>query len=307
MSILFMHGSLVGGLDNISAMAHELPQVSNTRPVHHGRDAGHLSSKVFSQADDLTAAPLHHGMRHVLGPASTLRLGDGSDERVQPAAPLVNARPSIFSEEHDPIKVRPSIAIDPHRNESHLFQESNSPFRPAVPVTNPSRFTSQIFAEPPTVAEKPGSREGPSQLRSHIFEEAPAEPAQAHTAAPRACPFGTDEDPRPSTLRPSPKDHDASQRLAGHFYGSGFVFQDEDRLPNSFSGIHPDGRTNRSTLSLGDADPLKDLPRAAINPRSAMSNQSQLKLGDDDGGVAAVRPSSRVLQPPGGRSTIFLE
>ena len=292
---------IVGGLDNISELIHELPHLPTPKIVApNSREQGHMSSSIFSGENPTSSVP--HGMRHVPGPVSGLKFGDGSCEPVQPAAVHIHARPSIFGDEHEHVRIKPPMTMDPHRNESHIFEQSNSPFRSDRPIADNSRFTSQIFSDS-TPASKPMLRECPSQLRSHIFDVEPIAPVVAPSKVPQSCPFRTDDDPPIPKQVVNPKDRGHGKGLAGHLHGSGLVFQDE-QVQQSFSGINPDGRTNRSTLSLGDNLP-SDLPRAAVNYRSAMSNHSQINMGDHDE-LVPLKPSSRVLQPPGGHSTIFL-
>lgn len=334
-------------MDNITELAHNLPSVSPKRQQALRTGTGlALENSVFAgelEANNLQPPPPHSAPARLCSHAdgqhhhpphaaltSSLVLSDGSAEPVQPVMRDPSRMvPSPFGEQHDVAQHRPSIAIDPKRNISRVFAEPSSPFHPGVPLTDRSRFESKVFSDSPlaTPVVKPNS-----QLQSHIF--AGEEGAEGEKGVPkhvaktlanaRPFPFGTDDDAKASAPRQpqhqqrvtpaNPAQEHARKGLEGHFSGSSFSFASgiDEPLP-SFSGRAGDPRTNRSSIRLGDALPdERDVPRAAatgaatLNPRMASHNQSQLQLGDNPS-LPPLHTSTRVLQPPGGRSSIFLE
>lgn len=329
LSLLFV----VGGLDNITELAHQLPSLSspskassnnsnnnNNNQTNNGRPLTHLVSSVFNQ----NAVPDVHRpeIRMVFQAASSLRMGDGSTDPIIPLGrkPLSTNTVFGFGEGEDEksslAPQRPSIAIDPHRNESKLFKEeaSASPFHPSRALLDSSRFESHIFAvdSPISSHRQQQSHEGhpcPVQLKSHIFDTEPISPPPPRTqkTVASACPFGRDGDEDVvGTQPPNNQRRVNTQQFNSHFHGSSLVFSEESTPPISFSGLHPDGRTNRSTISL--APEISDqAPPRAVDPRAASHNQSQIVFGDNVAKEDPPLPSSRVLQPPGGRSTIFLQ
>lgn len=323
---------VVGGLDNITELVHNLPSVSPKRQQALKAGTGlSLENSIFAGELEANQPPLPPHSAPARIPAgsdmvahppnaaltSHLVLGDGSAEPVRPVLrdPSRIAL-SPFGEQHDVAQHRPSIAVDPMRNFSRIFKESSSPFHPGVPLTDRSRFESKVFSDSPlaTPATKPNA-----QLQSHIFTpeaEEQRERKEEHNrtirplANAQSSPFGTDEAPSTSA-RPPQEQHRKS--LESHFSGSvpSFAAGVDEPLP-SFSGRAGDPRSNRSSMKLGD-DLAEDgdIPRAtatgaaALNPRMASHNQSQLQLGDNPS-LPPLHTSTRVLQPPGGRSSIFL-
>jgi hypothetical protein len=288
--------SPIGGLDNITELAKELPEL-NPKQIHEARNLPHYRSSIFNQADhpSSSSSSNHVESRHVSGMASTLKFGDGSSEPIHHHPIAFQATRSVFSDDSEPI--RPSITVDPHRNDSSVFAEPQGPFQPSIPLMETARFTSNLFnADPSKVDEQRTYRKpDPVQLKSHIFDPEPVE-IQTKIIPASTRPFGNDDKELPvQQVRAM------NNTNSGSFHGSGFSFTN-DTLP-SFSGRHGDPRSNRSTIFAE-----VEVPRVLVNANNRNVNNrnaSSLNLGDEESGVTTVRPSSRVLQPPGGHSTIF--
>ncbi|PJF17061.1 Protein BREAST CANCER SUSCEPTIBILITY 1-like protein [Paramicrosporidium saccamoebae] len=263
-------------------MAHELPVLN--MPSRH---IPQLKSSIFAPEEEVTRVQ----PRHSASMASHLVLGDGSGEQLQPS--LHVPEPSIFEKEAKPL--RPSITLDPHRNESRVFKEPSGPFQPDIPLTERSRFESKIFADSPMKIDT-APRQQALQHRSSVFAPEEEEPVVLQKAAVAECPFSTDSN-IPVVMQQPKK----PVRSDSHFRGSGFSFADEDAPQASFSGRRPDPRVNRSSINFSE-----DEPRVTAKTTMANRNQSQLQLGDD-ATAEPIFPSSRVLQPPGGKTSIFLE
>lgn len=291
--------SPIGGLDNIAEMVHQLPILSE-RSVAASRHVPQLKSSIFSPT--VEEQPQPHSMRHVpAAHTSQFKLGDGSSEPVMPSMPM--KKTSIFGNEHDePAPMpRPSITLDPHRNESSVFQEPSGPFLPQLPLTERSRFESHVFSASPMKVDTAQRRVTPLQHQSQVFAsvgEGGSIDKMESKLKTSTCPFSTDADVTQPANEPTSRK--PSTRKDGHFHGSGFAFADEEAALPSFSGRRSDPQVNRTSMNYSPED-TTSIPRA-INTR----NQSQLQLGDDATSEPVVL-SSRVLQPPGGRTSIFLE
>lgn len=289
----------------------------------------HLASSVFDQSSALPSRP---EPRSAAGPASTLSFGDGLAEPLRPLG--IPKTRSIFGEASDEtVTFKPSIAmVGPDRNQSCIFStESAAVFQPTVRVTDQSRFASSIFAEGGGDVIRASSELRPpsAQLQSQILggdgvggQQAGADDPAAKLAPRRpingtiagtksSCPFSTDdEQPSQSSAQPHGL-KGLPPHMMDHFQGTSFALREEEQPTSAhrstFSGFQCDGRTNRGTFSFAP-DAEEETPRSvAINPRAATANQSTLSFGDAPEGEPAVfRPSSRVSQPPGGHSTIFL-
>lgn len=338
---------VVGGLDNITELAHNLPPVSPKRQptlkagtglsLENSIFAGELEANQLSLPSHSAPARVHSDgniAHHLPNAALTSHFvfGDGSAEPVQPVIhDLSRIALSPFGEQHDVAQHRPSITVDPMRNVSRVFNESSSPFHPGLPLTDRSRFESKVFSNSPLAT--PATKPQP-QFQSHIFtpeEEEQREKREGQSRATQSLanahssPFGTDEDgallagrqQRSTTLAPSASSLLAQEQprksLQSHFSVSGPSFAaDTDKPLPSFSGRAGNPHTNRSSIRLGDApDGDGDIPRATatgaatLNPRMASHNDSQLQLGDNPS-LPPLYTSTRVLQPPGGHSSILL-
>jgi hypothetical protein len=93
--------------------------------------------------------------------------------------------------------------------------------------------------------------------------------------------------------------------LKSQFTGStlGFTETSDDRGVNSSGMGAKAAAANRSTIVFGE-EAAKAEPIERLSRRAAPHNQSQLQLGDNPP-LLPVHTSTRVLQPPGGKSSIF--
>jgi len=287
---------LVGGLDNLKELGRELPGLNQAKIEQHLKAPPALKSSIFDQDIEETRS-----MRRS-EPAPFASDEDAQKQR-HPASSFVTK--SIFGMEGDERPIhRPGISLDPTRNSSTVFKEPTSPFQPSMPLTDRSRFDSHIFQDSPMKVDRDGSTGQRANLQaSHFFGDSEFEETRrVNTQQKVALPFGTDSDEQQhSQGRQSSQAQMTS--MAGHFHGCSFK-QSESVPSQSLCKGASDGRSNRSSFQLGDnSDEARvDLPR--FNERAAFSNKSQLQMGDNVPPELA-KISSRVLQPPGGRSTIF--
>lgn len=235
------------------------------------------------------------------GLVSTFTLGDGSSiERQMPKNFPVKPH-SIFEDSQEAVRSTIPL-IDPTRYQSSVFQETEKAFQPTVPLTDRSRFDSKIF-DPSHTDYSADSlpvapvRSLPSQLQSQIFREEDSIPTQRAISPPANKPFAADNEADVSFA----PNMDA-RRFATSLASSTFAFtsdeaNDDTFRKGSFSGFQSDGRTNRSTLELGDvprANSLTSLPTESSNTnrRHATQYQSQLPWGDGsvDLSPTAVKP-----------------
>lgn len=316
---------VVGGLDNIQELSQQLPTLSSPKREHQAKALPAFTSSVFSNKEE---APQHIKKCDTIPAAlkSHLKLGDGSDERPVPRQSSqdysMHKPPSIFGEQHDiPTQQLYLAGAERMRNTSKIFQEEHGvanqlgglSFNPSLPLTDRSRFESKVFADSPT--RTPNVKSLP-QLQSQICfgdvdESRGGDAVSLIPPKPiiqsnnHSSPFARDNDKEEREERPL--QYNRNPQLSSHFVGGGVYACSPMKVESTTilaEGV--DARGNRSTLKLTD-NPKEDAAASAplINPRAASHNQSSLTLGDNPS-PTPVTVGTRVLQPPGGRSTIFL-
>lgn len=298
---------VVGGLDNIQEMSQQLPSLS----PNHGHQPASKSlpafkSSIFAEESECTIQA-NANVTKPAAPTSQLKLGDGSAEPVRPIGNHLHKQ-SIFDEQqHDVPTQHLHLAVDPMRNTSKIFQGDGSPFHPSVPLTDRSRFESNVFSDSPL--SSPNFSKANPQLESHIDLHGCGDdallPPKPSAQPNRKSPFARDDDDTPAIY--SNTTYKRNSQLASHSVGGGVYACSPMKVEcKSSSLLGADTRGNRSSLELADQPSLDGQVYPAINPRAASHNQSSLVLGDNPPSLPPPNINTRVLQPPGGKSTIFL-
>lgn len=261
-------------------------------------------------ASELAVTPKMPSRSRSINPAllSSMRLGaeedDANDNDSKEKPRLLTDSPapahvrSVKSRvfDQDPLQYRPIMSAGKDHNASNVFDSTPQPYQPILPVDK-KRFESRVFGNDADDDVDKGTT---------IVHVGNAQPLQeSHLIAPEEdLKLGLLEGPNASLARPQMQGHFKGAQLgetvpsaspcATQQHPSNLIDPNKSQINFSFNEVDENAPPCQNSFHLTKG--------AAFNP-----NRSQIVFDFDEPQAAApVKPSSRVVAPPGGHSTIEL-
>lgn len=205
---------------------------------------------------------------------------------------------NIFVDEEEAVQNRPSITVDPKRYQSSIFAEPEIKQPSQQSLSSYSKRNGQTINDPvnerPSISIDLSHNKQSFNVFSNDVNESDAKPNIVLDQKRNQQSFSIfSQEQEPQAFIPSTGL--SSRRFESHINGAGLSTTTDDSV---MANKKTDPRCNQSNFKIGEADEQE----IKYQPKNNF-NSSQIAFGTNDSPLKFI-PSSRVLQPPGGKSSI---